>query len=249
MLSLPQMLRAGHILEPVAEEMTGWKSEEAVGQPLEKVFNIIHEQTRKPAPNPVSRVLSEGIVVELANHTALIARDGRETAIDDSAAPIRNESGEIYGVVMVFHDVTQRRRVETALRESNRLLSDARDHLEKRVQERTVELASANENLRDLSVRLRQLRCPRPLRIGIAVPRVIADLPAYRGSVLTHNPAVISISRPPRNHHHSQEPPIPRQPTIGAGTITALILFPLKDGHPVAAPPALMQVVSLSYPK
>ena len=141
-------------LNPVAEGMTGWKSEEAVGQPLEKVFHIVHEQTRQPAPNPVIRVLSEGVVVGLANHTALIARDGRETAIDDSAAPIKDENGEIAGVVMVFHDVTDQRRADTALRESNRLLSETRDHLEQRVQERTVELATANENLRDLSVRL-----------------------------------------------------------------------------------------------
>ena len=141
-------------LNPVAEEMTGWKSQEAIGQPLEKVFNIIHEQTRKPALNPVSRVLSEGVVVGLANHTALIARDGRETAIDDSAAPIKDENGEISGVVMVFHDVTEQRRAETALRESNLLLSETREDLEKRVRERTVELATANENLRDLSVRL-----------------------------------------------------------------------------------------------
>ena len=80
------------------------------GSRLERVFNIIHEQTRKPAPNPVTRVLSEGMVVGLANHTVLIARDGRETAIDDSAAPIRDENGEISGVVMVFHDVTEQRR-------------------------------------------------------------------------------------------------------------------------------------------
>ncbi len=141
-------------LNPAAEGMTGWKSEEAIGQPLEKVFHIVHEQTRQPAPNPVIRVLSEGVVVGLANHTALIARDGRETAIDDSAAPIKDENGEIAGVVMVFHDVTDQRRADTALRESNRLLGETRDHLEQRVQERTVELATANDNLRDLSVRL-----------------------------------------------------------------------------------------------
>ena len=141
-------------LNPVAEEMTGWKSDEAIGQRLERVFNIIHEQTRKPAPNPVTRVLSEGMVVGLANHTVLIARDGRERAIDDSAAPIRDENGEISGVVMVFHDVTEQRRKDSALRESNRLLIEAREDLERRVQERTAELAAANENLRDLSARL-----------------------------------------------------------------------------------------------
>jgi PAS domain S-box-containing protein len=145
-------------LNPVAETMTGWKLTEAVGQPLEKVFNIINEQTRQPAPNPVLRVLREGAVVGLANHTALIARDGKETAIDDSAAPIRDETGKISGVVMVFHDVAEQRKAEKALRQSNQLLSETRDQLEKRVQVRTAELETANENLRDLSARLLHLQ-------------------------------------------------------------------------------------------
>jgi PAS domain S-box-containing protein len=100
-------------LNPVAETMTGWKSEEAGGQPLETVFNIINEQTRQPADNPITKVLREGVVVGLANHTALIARDGTETAIEDSAAPIKDAAGRIFGAVMVFHDVTERRRAES----------------------------------------------------------------------------------------------------------------------------------------
>jgi PAS domain S-box-containing protein len=145
-------------LNPVAEAMTGWKLDEAIGKPLEAVFNIVHEQTRQPAPNPVIKVLREGVVVGLANDTALIARDGAETAIDDSAAPIRDTTGKIVGVVMVFHDVVEQRRADTALRESNRLLNEARNHLEKRVEERTAELKTANDNLRDLSSRLLQLQ-------------------------------------------------------------------------------------------
>ncbi len=145
-------------LNPVAEAMTGWKSDEAIGQPLENVFHMINEQTRKPAPNPVAKVLREGTVVGLANHTALIARDGNETAIADSAAPIRDGTGKISGVVMVFHEVTEQRRAEAALRESHQLLSQAHDELEKRVHERTAELKNANENLRDLSTRLLKLQ-------------------------------------------------------------------------------------------
>jgi PAS domain S-box-containing protein len=141
-------------LNPVAETMTGWKLEDAVGQPLEKVFNIINVQSREPAQNPVTRVLREGVVVGLANHPALIALDGRETPIDDSAAPIRSASGNISGVVMVFHDVTKQRQAEFQLRASNQELSEVRDNLEKRVQERTAELAAANEDLRQLSARL-----------------------------------------------------------------------------------------------
>ena len=107
-------------LNPVAEIMTGWKSGEASGQPLETVFTIINEETREPAKNPVAKVLREGAVVGLANHTALISKDGTERSIEDSAAPIRGATGKISGAVMVFHDVTERRRVEKALKDGDR---------------------------------------------------------------------------------------------------------------------------------
>jgi PAS domain S-box-containing protein len=110
-------------LNPVAEALTGWKSAEAEGQPLENVFHIINEDTRLPVENPIGKVLREGIVVALANHTALIAKDGRETAIEDSAAPIRDAGANTVGAVMVFHDVTERRRTERALRQSEARLS------------------------------------------------------------------------------------------------------------------------------
>lgn len=111
-------------LNPVAEKMTGWSDEEARGQPLTRVFNIINELTRTPAVNPVSRVLAEGAVIGLANHTSLIARDGHETAIEDSAAPIRDAAGKVVGTVMVFHDVDARRKAERALQRSEKLLAD-----------------------------------------------------------------------------------------------------------------------------
>jgi signal transduction histidine kinase len=88
----------------------------------------------------------------------LIARDGSETPIDDSAAPIKDASGNMRGVVIVFHDVTNQRRAEAALHESNRSLSETRESLEKRVQERTAELKNANEELRNLSGRLLRLQ-------------------------------------------------------------------------------------------
>jgi PAS domain S-box-containing protein len=104
-------------LNSVAQTLTGWPPEEAAGQPLEKVFKIINEHTRKPAENPVAKALQEGVVVGLANHSVLIARDGTERPIDDSAAPIRGEDGAIGGVVLVFRDVTEARRaLEARLR-------------------------------------------------------------------------------------------------------------------------------------
>lgn len=105
---------AGRItfLNPVAQELTGWTAEEAVGLAHEQVFRIVNEQTRQPVEDPVAVVLREGRTVGLANHTMLIARDGSERPIDDSGAPIRNERGAIIGAVLVFRDVTERRRAE-----------------------------------------------------------------------------------------------------------------------------------------
>ena len=99
-------------LNPVAESLTGWSLEEARGQPLLTVFDIINENTRAPAPDPVARCLAEGRIVGLANHTVLLSRDGREYAIQDSAAPIRERDGSLMGAVMVFSDVTAARQLQ-----------------------------------------------------------------------------------------------------------------------------------------
>lgn len=99
-------------LNSVAEKLTGWPVSLALGQPIEKVLNIINEATRLPSENLVRRVLREGKVVGLANHTILIARDGTERPIEDSAAPIRDYKGRIAGMVMVFRDVTEARAEE-----------------------------------------------------------------------------------------------------------------------------------------
>ncbi|QKT04073.1 EAL domain-containing protein [Ectothiorhodospiraceae bacterium 2226] len=93
-------------VNPVAEQLTGWSPAEAIGRPLSEVFSIINEFTRKPAPNPVAACLAEGRTVGLANNTALIARDGSEYIIEDSAAPIRAPDGTLLGAVLVFRDAT-----------------------------------------------------------------------------------------------------------------------------------------------
>ena len=100
------------LLNKVAEKLTGWSNVEAHGHPLDEVFRIVNEQTREPVESPSTRTLRLGIIVGLANHTILIAKDGTETAIDDSAAPIRDEQGVVTGSVIVFRDVTARRRAE-----------------------------------------------------------------------------------------------------------------------------------------
>jgi PAS domain S-box-containing protein len=106
------------LLNPVAEILTGWKSEDAVGETLTDVFRIVNEETHEPVENPVDRVLREKTVVGQANHTILMARDQTERPIDDSGAPIQENGGAIKGVVLVFRDITQRRQSEAV---SNRL--------------------------------------------------------------------------------------------------------------------------------
>jgi PAS domain S-box-containing protein len=102
-------------INEIAQCLTGWTAEQAKGQPLEKVLRIVNEQTRVPVDNPVHKVLKTGGTVGLANHTVLLGKGGAELPIDDSAAPIRSEQGSVQGVVMVFRDVTQRRRLENEL--------------------------------------------------------------------------------------------------------------------------------------
>ena len=105
-------------INPVAEQLTGWGEAEAQGRPLAEVFAIVNEQTRQPVENPVARVLREGTVIGLANHTLLIARDGAEAPIADSGAPIRDAQGKITGVVLVFRDQSEERAAQNALIES-----------------------------------------------------------------------------------------------------------------------------------
>lgn len=102
-------------LNPVAEALTGWKEEETAGKPLEEIFNIINELTEEKVESPVIKVLREGTIVGLANHTVLIAKDGAKYPIDDSGAPIKDEKGNVTGVVLVFHDVTGKREAEAEL--------------------------------------------------------------------------------------------------------------------------------------
>src|SRR5258705_2871964 len=106
-----------NFMNPVARSLTGWSELEAVGRSLEQVFRIVNEETRQIAENPVAKVMSEGKIVGLANHTVLLTKDGREIPIDDSGAPIFDENRDLIGVILVFRDITERKETERALQE------------------------------------------------------------------------------------------------------------------------------------
>jgi len=112
-------------LNDVAEKLTGWDSHNAVGQPCEEVFNIINEESRKTVESPVDRVLAEGIIVGLANHTVLIRKDGNELPIDDSGAPIRDPDGRLRGAVLVFRDFSEHKAAERRMAQANDALRAA----------------------------------------------------------------------------------------------------------------------------
>jgi PAS domain S-box-containing protein len=132
-------------MNPIAERLTGWTATEAKGHTLHEVFPIFNEETRAPVENPVDKVLREGVIVGLANHTVLRRRDGTDVAIDDSAAPIRDRDGTVHGVVLVFRDASEEKR-ETQRRA---FLAQA-----------TEELIAAND-YRDALARIAQLAVPR----------------------------------------------------------------------------------------
>jgi two-component system, cell cycle sensor histidine kinase and response regulator CckA len=115
--------KAGRVtfLNPVAEGLTGWKRHEARGKDLGAILKLIHEQTKDAIDNPLKRAISEGAAVTLPPHTLLLAKDDTELPIEDSAAPIRDDSGNLRGAVMVFRDVTSRRQLEEQLSHAQKM--------------------------------------------------------------------------------------------------------------------------------
>ena len=104
------------LINQIAQELTGWSQSEAVGKPLTEVFRVLREDTQEPEESPVDRVLQTEQIVTLANHTILVARDGRQRIIADSGAPIRGANGRVLGVVLVFRDITRQEELEEKAR-------------------------------------------------------------------------------------------------------------------------------------
>lgn len=114
-------------MNPVAESLTGWKLKEAYNKSSSVVFNIVNEETRKKVESPIARVISTGKIAGLANHTILIRKDGKEIPIDDSGAPIKDEKGNIVGVVLVFRDISERKKAESLLLKSEASLKRSQE--------------------------------------------------------------------------------------------------------------------------
>lgn len=150
-------------MNPVAEELTRWNLEEVIGNDLNQVFRTINQKTREVVENPVNLALREGITVGLENNTLLITKDGVEIPIDDSAAPIKNDGGNILGAVLVFHDNIEQQQSEAILERANELL-------EARVTELTEQLKQMHQNLRQTQKQLQtemiqRLRLEQELRL------------------------------------------------------------------------------------
>lgn len=154
----------------VGAGILGRPVQDILGQPLADVFKIVNEETRHPVESPVDRVIQHGHTVGLANHTILLRPDGTEVPIDDSAAPILDREGRLLGVVLVFRDISERKRTETQLQQWN-------TELEVRVRERTAELLNSQERLRALASQL-NLTEQRERR------RLAADLHDYLAQLL-----------------------------------------------------------------
>lgn len=161
-------------MNPVAEQLTSWTQREAAGQPLDAVFRIVNEQTRAVVESPVAKVMREGVIVGLANHTVLLGRDGRETPIDDSGAPIRDAGGEIMGVVLVFRDVSDRKQAQ---QQHDRLMEEQSARL-------AAERASAVKD-EFLAVLSHELRSPLQGILGwLGVLRAGGDDPTQQARAL-----------------------------------------------------------------
>jgi PAS domain S-box-containing protein len=136
------------LLNPLAERLTGWTRAEALQRPVEEVFRLVDADTRQPYPVPVRESLAHGTTVGLANHTIVIARDGSECHIADSCAPIRDRNGAVVGAVLVFRDVTERKRLDQVMHGKNAELEDARALADKANLAKSEFLSSMSHELR-----------------------------------------------------------------------------------------------------
>jgi len=184
-----------------AERLTKWKTSEAAGQPLPRVFSIVNEDTHAPVEDPVEKVLRLGAVVGLANHTILIAKDGSETPIDDSAAPIRQPNGPLFGVVLVFRDFTERKNLERKLHELSLFPAQNPAPILRVSDEGTLLYANsaALQDLRHWNLSLGQPAAP-AVR-SLATEALNAQQASERELLVDHHCYLVSIVPIPESHY------------------------------------------------
>lgn len=169
--------RAITFMNPVAEALTKWTQQDALGQDLNQIFLTINETTREAIPNPVTMALQTGKTVTIENHTLLIDKEGEEIPIDDSAAPIKNDSEQILGAVLVFHDVIEQRQIQALLERNNA-------NLEQRIAESTAQLRQKNQQLEAEIARRQQLE--EELRVALARERELSQLKSRIVATVSH---------------------------------------------------------------
>ncbi len=167
-------------LNPLAQKMTGWVAEDATGKHLDIVFRIVNETTREPVDNPALRALAEGAIVGLANHTVLIARDGTERPIDDSAAPIRTQDGKIAGAVLVFRDITARHQAAADIAAANQRNAETVALLDAVLMNAPIGIGLYDNDLRfvKLNDALAQINgLPLEMHLGRTISEVLPGIP------------------------------------------------------------------------
>lgn len=144
-------------MNSVAEKLTGWEIQEVKNKNINDIFKIYNEKTGKSAENPVKRVIREGVVVGLANHTVLISKNGTKRNIADSGAPIINKDNKVIGVVLVFRDITEEYSLRNAVEQSKKELETLNKQLEQKVEEKTKDLVKIMEELKKSEEKYRNL--------------------------------------------------------------------------------------------
>lgn len=227
-----------NFINPTAEAITGWTLEQAAKRPLDEVFRIINEETRATVESPFSVIKRKGIIVGLANHTLLIAKDGTEIPIEDSGAPIKDARGQIIGVIVVFHNVSERRRAE-----------HEREQILKREQSARSEAEAANR-LKDefLATVSHELRTPLTAIMGYAEmmhdDQLNQDETDHAVEIITRNARsqakiideILDVSRIITGKFHLEMRPVQLAPLIQAALDTL---------HPAAAAKAITITVAL----
>ncbi|MHB1557063.1 MAG: PAS domain-containing sensor histidine kinase, partial [Isosphaeraceae bacterium] len=214
-------------LNAAACALTGW-DDSAIGRPLEAIFRIVNESTRLTVQNPVAVALSEGRVVGLANHTVLIARDGTERSIDDSAAPIRDRAGRIVGGVLVFRDISDRRRAESERAGAHREAVAARDLLDAILTHTPVGVAFCGRDLRILRLNPAFAELdgrPVEAQVGHTLPEI---LPTPAEDLLADFRRVLEGGETVTNRLVTAD--VPGQPGLRRYWLVNLYPVPLDDG-------------------